>query len=170
MDRSGKQEIVEALRNEIQGSPSVIVASGAGLPATTMTDLRAKLREAGAKYRVVKNTLARLALKDTPYENLHDALVGPTALVFHPDDAVVPAKVLVDFQKDIKKLELRAGWLNGDILNASGVESLSKMPGKDELRSKLLRVMTAAPTNFVRVLAAGPTSFLNVLNARKDTL
>lgn len=170
MDRLGKQEIVDNLRAEIEGSPSVIVASGAGLNAVTMTDLRKKLRDAGAKYRVVKNTLARLALKDTRYENLSESLVGPTALVFHPEDAVAPAKVLVDFQKDVKTLQLRAGWLNGSILDTSGVEALSKMPGKDELRAKLLSVMTAAPTNFVRVLAAGPTSFLNVLNARKDAI
>lgn len=170
MDRKGKKEIVSLVREELEGVPSLIVASGVGIDANTMNDLRSKLRDVGAKYRVIKNTLARRVVEDTDFDVMLPAFVGPTALVYHPDDAVVAAKVLVDFAKTEKKLELRAGWLNGDVLDTAGVEELSKMPGKDELRSKFLRTLLAAPTDFVRVLAAGPTDFLNVLNARKDAI
>lgn len=170
MDRLAKEEIVRLVREELEGVPSLIVAGSQGIDANTMNALRKKLRDVGAKYRVIKNTLARRAVEGTELESISPSFVGPTAVVYHPDDAVAPAKVLVDFAKDEKNLVLRAGWLNGSILDADGIDSLSKMPGKDELRSKLLRTMLAAPTDFVRVLAAAPTDFLNVLNARKDAL
>lgn len=170
MDRTTKAEIVGKLREELEGVPSLVVATSAGLNANAMNDLRAQLRAVGAKYRVVKNTLARRAVEGTSLENISDAFVGSTALVYHPEDAVISAKVLVEFAKKSDKLVLRAGWLNGSVLDANGVEALSKMPGKDELRAKLLATMIAVPTQVVRVLAAGPTSFLNVLNARRDSL
>lgn len=170
MDRSTKAELVGQLREELEGVPSLVVASGAGLNANAMNDLRAQLRAVGAKYRVVKNTLARRAVEGTALENISHEFVGSTALVYHPEEAVPAAKVLVDFAKKNEKLVLRAGWLNGDLLDEAGVDALSKMPGKDELRQKLLAVMVAVPTSVVRVLAAGPTSFLNVLNARRDSI
>lgn len=170
MERSKKEEIVRVVREELEGVPSLIVTGGAGIDANTMNELRKRLRDVGAKYRVIKNTLARRAVEGTELDVMVDNFAGPTALVYHPDDAVAPAKVLVDFAKEEKNLELRAGWLNGSVLDVAGVEALSKMPGKDELRAKLLRTMLAAPTDLVRVLAAAPTDFLNVLNARKDAI
>lgn len=170
MDRIAKQEIVRIVREELEGVPSLIVAGSEGIDANTMNELRKKLREVGAKYRVIKNTLARRAVEGTDLEVMSSKFVGPTAIVYHPEDAVAPAKVLVEFAKTAEKLDLRAGWLNGSVLDPSGIEALSKMPGKDELRSTLLRTMLAAPTDFVRVLAAAPTDFLNVLNARKDAI
>jgi len=170
MDRNTKIEQVGQLREELEGVPSLVVASSAGMDANSMNELRAQLRAVGSKYRIVKNTLARRAVEGTPLENVAGEFTGVTALVYHPEDAVVSAKVLVEFAKKSEKLVLRAGWLNGDLLDSAGVEALSKMPGKDELRAKLLAVMVAVPTQVVRVLAAGPTSFLNVLNARKDAL
>lgn len=170
MDRQVKADMVGELREELQNLPSLVVASSAGMDANAMNDLRSKLREVGAKYRVVKNTLARLAVQGTPLENAADQFIGSTALVYHPEDAVVAAKVLVEFQKKAEKLVLKGGWLNGAILDSQGIEALSKMPGKDELRSRLLAVMVAVPTSVVRVLAAGPTSFLYVLNARSGAL
>lgn len=170
MERSKKEEIVRVVREELEGVPSLIVAGSVGIDANTMNELRKQLREVGAKYRVIKNTLARRVVEGTDLDVMSEHFAGPTALVYHPDDAVVAAKVLVGFAKDEEKLELRAGWLNGDLLDSAGVEALSKMPGKDELRAKLLRTMLAAPTDLVRVLAAAPTDFLNVLNARKDAI
>ena len=170
MDRTSKEQLVAELRADLEGVPSLVIASGAGLDANTMTELRAKLRAVGAQYRVVKNTLARRAVEGTPLENVASEFVGSTALVYHPEEAVPAAKVIVEFAEKNDKLTLRAGWLGGDILDEAGIVALSKMPGKDELRQKLLAVMVAVPTSVVRVLAAGPTSFLNVLNARRDSL
>lgn len=170
MDRQLKADVVGELREELQNVPALVVASSAGMDANSMTELRAKLREVGAKYRVVKNTLARIAVQGTPLENAAGHFTGTTALVYHPEDATVAAKVLVEYKKKADKLVLKGGWLNGDLLDENGVEALSKMPGKDELRAKLLAVMVAVPTSVVRVLAAGPTSFLYVLNARKGAM
>lgn len=170
MDRTSKKEIVSLVREELEGVPSLIVASGVGIDANKMNDLRGKLRDVGAKYRVIKNTLARRVVEGTDLDSIAPSFVGPTAIVYHPEDAVAAAKVLVDFAKTEEKLEVRAGWLNGDVLDAAGVVSLSKMPGKDELRSTLLRTFLAGPTDLVRVLSAAPKDFLQVLNARKEEL
>ena len=170
MNRQQKADMVAELREELQSVPSLIVATSVGVDANTMNALRAKLRTAGAKYRIIKNTLATLALKDTPLENITDKFVGETAVVYHPEDAVAAAKVFTEFAEKNDKIVARAAWLAGNVLDASGVVALSKMPGKDELRAQLLSVMTQVPTSFVRVLAAGPSSFLNVLNARKGAI
>src|SRR5699024_3536846 len=106
----------------------------------------------------------------TDLEDMSSKFVGPTAIVYHPEDTVAPANVLVEFAKDAEKFKLRAGWLNGTVLDESGIEALANLPGKDALRPTLLRAMLAAPTDFVRVLAAAPTDFLDVLNARKDAI
>ena len=170
MDRREKEELVVALREELTGVPSVVVASSVGISANQMNDLRAKLRATGSKYRIIKNTLVRRALEGTELEGLASHFKGPTAIAYNLEDAVVAAKVLVDYADKNEKLVLKGGWLNGTVLDQGGVVQLSKMPGKDELRSKLLSVLNGVPTKMVRVLAAGPTSFLNVLNARRDAL
>lgn len=170
MNRQQKADMVAELREELQNVPSLIVASSAGVDANTMTVLRAKLRAVGAKYRIIKNTLATIALKDTELENVTSKFVGETAVVYHPEDAVAAAKVFSEFAEKNDKIIVRGGWLAGTVLDEAGVNALAKMPGKDELRAQLLSVMNQVPTQFVRVLAAGPTSFLNVLNARKDAI
>lgn len=170
MNRQQKADMVAELREELQNVPSLIVATSVGVDANTMNTLRAKLRAVGANYRIIKNTLATIALKDTPLENVTSQFVGETAVVYHPEDAVVAAKVFAEFIEKNDKIVARAGWLAGTVLDEAGVVALSKMPGKDELRAQLLSLMNQVPTSFVRVLAAGPTSFLNVLNARKGAL
>lgn len=170
MEKAKKEEVVAELRSTMVSAPSVILASSVGLPVNVVNDLRSKLRAQGATYRVVKNTLAKRAIEGTPMEALADLFSGPVGVAFHPDDVTVAAKVVTDFAKDREKFVVKAGYLNGSLLDAAGVEALSKMPGKDELRADLLRVMNGVGTKFVRVLAAGPTSFLNVLNARRDSL
>lgn len=170
MNKNDKVELVEQLREELADAPSVIVATSMGIDANSMNELRAKIRASGSQYRIVKNTLLRRVVEGTDLEALNEHFTGPTAIAYNAEDAVAPAKVLVDFQKDNEKLELRAAWLNGDVLDTSGVVALSKMPGKDELRSKLLNVFQGVATNFVRVISAAQRDFVGVLAARKDSL
>lgn len=174
MNRTQKSESVESLREALEGINAVVLVSSEEVGVNRLNALRAELTKAGAYYRVVKNTLAKRAIKDTPMENLSDSFAGPTAIAWHPEDVSAPAKVILGFikkaDKKQEKMEVRAGWLNGTILDPDGVEALSKMPGKDELRAKLLSVFNGVPTKFVRVLNAAPQSFLNVLSARKDSL
>lgn len=170
MDRQSKEALVAELREDLMQVPSVVIARSVGVDANTMNDLRAKLRASGSKYRVVKNTLVKRAIEGTELEVLADQFSGPTAIAYNLEDAVAPAKVLVDAAEKIEKLELQAGWLNGAVLDAEGIEQLSKMPGKDELRAKLLMCLNGVATNMVRVLSAAPRDFLGVLNARKAEL
>ncbi len=170
MNKDEKAKLVEELREALTAAPSVVLASSVGIGANDMNELRAKIRASGARYHIVKNTLAKRAIEGTDLAELAAHFVGPTAIAWHPDEAVAPAKVLVDFRKKEEKLEIKAGFLNGGVISVSDVNTLATMPGKDELRAKLLSVFNGVPTKFVRTLAAGPQSFLTLLTARKDSI
>lgn len=168
MQRAEKEQVVETLRSELEQAKSVILASHAGMDVNTVNELRSKFRAQGVHYKVVKNTLMKLALRGSAYEVLADQFVGPTTVAYSFEDPVVPAKISKTFAKDHKLFELRAGYLDGKLLDKAGVEQLAEMPGKDELRSKLLNLMLGVPTKFVRTLNAAPQQFVMVLTARKQ--
>lgn len=150
--------------------PAVVVTDFKGLTVEQVTELRSELRKVGVKFEVVKNTLARQAIKETRKENLGELFRGNSAIAYHDDDPTAPAKILTEFAKNNDKLALRGAWLDGKLLDPEGVETLSKLPGKDELRGKLLSVLAGVPTKFVRTLIAGPTQFVRVLQARAQQL
>lgn len=169
MNKLQKQERVDALRAELAGIDAFVVAENLGLTVTEMQTLRAEVRKTGGKVRVVKNTLARLSVKGTSLEVASDKLVGPVLIAFGLDP-VGPAKAVVKAAKDMPKLVIKGGAIQGKALDQSGVESLSKPPGKDELRAQFLGVLNAVPTKFVGTLAGVSRGMLNVLTARKDQL
>jgi large subunit ribosomal protein L10 len=170
MKKEQKEEAVALLRDELSRAASVVVATSAGIPVNVVNDLRVGLRSEAVTYRVVKNTLAKRAIAGTDMEGLGVHLRGPVALAYAEEDPAVPARVLLDFRKKNEKLQVVGGYINGMVLDADGVEALSKMPSKDELRAKLLSVFNGVGTKFVRTLAAAPQQFLTVLTARKDSL
>jgi large subunit ribosomal protein L10 len=141
----------------------------ARLEDVLIVDRRA-LRAENVQYEVVKNTLVRKAVVGTRLEGLAPHFKGNTAIAFHPEDPVAPARVITKFMKENPKLVLKAGWLDGRVLDASGVQALATLPGKQELRSRLLSVVIGVPTAFVRVLTAGPSAFVRVLEARRQQL
>jgi len=132
--------------------------------------LRRAFRVEGVHYEVVKNTLVQQAVTGSPMDSLVPYFKGNTAIAFHPEDPVAPARVLMKFAKGNTKISVKAGWLDGRVLDAEGVKALATLPGKDELRSKLLSVFIGVPTQFVRVLIAGPQTFVQVLQARAQQL
>ncbi len=170
MNRTEKSAVIERLKTALADVPAVIVTDFKGLTVESVTELRSELRKEGVKFEVVKNTLARQAIKDSSKENMGELFKGNSAIAYHDDDPTAPAKLLVEFAKKNDKLALKGAWLDGKILDASGVEQLSKLPGKDELRGKLLSVIAGVPTKFVRTLIAGPTQFVRVLQARAQQL
>ena len=170
LDRIDKAAVIDRLRTALADVPAVVVSDFKGLDVETVTALRAEMRKNDVKYEVVKNTLARAAIAGTPKENLAELFKGNTAIAFHAEDPAAPAKVLMDFAKDNEELVLKGAWLSGDILDEAGVKTLSMLPGKDELRAKLLSLFKAAPTQFVRTLTAAPTTFVQVLHAREQQL
>ena len=170
MNREQKAEVIERLRANLDGVPAVVLTDFQGMTVEQTNDLRNRFREAGVHYEVVKNTLVRQAVAGTDKGDLCDHFRGNTAIAYLPDDPVAPARIVAEYGKTNDKLSIKAGWLDGKVLDVGGVKSLATLPGKDELRAQLLSVLVGAPTAFVRVLTAGPTSFARVLQARAEAL
>jgi len=168
MDRARKTECIEELTERFGRAPIVIVTDYRGLNVAQISELRSKVREADGEYLVAKNTLSRIAIKETGSESIHDLLTGPNAIAFGYSDAVGIAKAVHDFAKDNEALEIKGGALDGEALAAGDVEKLAKMPGRDELRAKLLALLTTPATNFVRLLQAPAQQMVQVLNARSQ--
>lgn len=165
---SQKKELVDRLAKDFSEAEISILVDYKGLDVLAITDLRAKLREAGAQMEVVKNTMLYRASEGTDAGLMKDLYKGPNAIILSKSDPVSPAKILVDFAKDHDKLEIKAGTLAGKLLDDDAIKQLAKMPSKEELLAKLVYTLNAVPTSFVNVLAGVPRAFVNVLNAVKD--
>lgn len=163
-----KQKVVEELQEKFASTKVVIVTDYKGLNVAQMTELRRKLSEADVEYKVVKNTLLSRASKDTDVALLTDVFEGPSAIALSFNDPVAPAKVLTQFAKDHKKLEIKAGVMDGRRLDLDAITALSKLPSREELLSQVLSAMNAVPSGLVRALADVPRRMLNVLSAIKD--
>jgi large subunit ribosomal protein L10 len=169
MNRQEKQVLIDDLKQQFEGSAHAIVVDFKGLSVPAVTEFRRKVRQSGSKYRVVKNTLALRALKNTPLEGLAPQFDGTTGVAYTGQDPVALAKVLVDFAKDNPSLVVKAGLVSGgQILDAEGVKALSTMPSLVELRAKLLGLMAAPASRLVRLLATPQTQTVRVLHARAE--
>ena len=163
-----KKRIVEDLTARFAKANLVILTDYKGLNVPTMSDLRRKLKQAGVDYKVVKNTLMVRASDNTPIAVLQSQFQGPSAVAISYQDPVAPAKILTKFAEDSKRLQIRAGVLNGKLIDLAGVKALAALPAREVLLAQLLSVMVGVPTSFVRVLSGVPRGLLNVLNAIKE--
>ncbi|MDD5306354.1 MAG: 50S ribosomal protein L10 [Deltaproteobacteria bacterium] len=171
MNRTQKHAEVNAIRDRFGRMAAAILTDFRGLDVETLNQLRNEFRKKGIEYKIVKNTLVGLATKDAKYhDGLSEHLAGPTAIAWSFDDPVAPAKVTVGFAKDHDKLKIKCAVVGNQVLDAAGVAMLSKMPGKAEVMSKLLATFMAPAQGFVRLLAAAPTNFVYLLEARKRAL
>jgi large subunit ribosomal protein L10 len=168
MNRQEKAQIIEQFHEKAARANIAVVTDFKGMTVEEMTDLRAKCFEVGVDFQVVKNTLARLALKDTDHGELSEQLKDNCAFALGYEDPVALAKVLTDFAKTSKQFELKFGCLEGKYLDADGIKELSKMPSKPELLSSVLGTMQAVPRNFVSLFANIERKFLYALVAIKD--
>ncbi len=164
MDRSQKAESVASLNAVFNEVGVVVVTRNLGLTVAQSTALRGKIREAGASYKVAKNRLAKLAIKDTAYEGLGDMLTGPTAIAASLDP-VAAAKAVVDFAKTTDKIEIVGGSMGTQVLNAEGVKALASMPSLDELRAKLIGLVQAPATKVAQLTTAPAAKLARVFGA-----
>ena len=168
MKLEDKKQIVEDLAERFAKANLVILTDYKGLDVPVMSDLRRKLKQAGVDYKVVKNTMMVRASENTPIAVLQSQFQGPSAVAISYQDPVAPAKILTKFAEDSKHLQIRAGVLNGKLIDLAGVKALAALPAREVLLAQLLSVMVGVPTSFVRVLSGVPRGLLNVLNAIKE--
>lgn len=164
MDRNQKSEVVTTLHATFATIGVVVVTRNLGMTVAQSTVLRQKMRDAGATFKVTKNKLAQIALKDTQYEQLSDMLTGPIALATS-SDPVAAAKVAIDFAKTNDKLEIVGGAMGATLLDAEGVKALASMPSLDELRAKLLGLIQAPATKLATVIQTPASQLARVFNA-----
>lgn len=162
-----KKQSVAEITEKLQKSESMIVVSFTGITVEKITELRAKFREAGVEYCVLKNTLVRRALHDLGIEGLDSQLEGPSAFAF--GDAVNPAKIITDFinadKSNANLMQVKAGLVEGNVVDNKTVAALAKLPSRDVLVAKIMGSLNAPITNFVGVLSAIPRSLVFALEA-----
>jgi large subunit ribosomal protein L10 len=169
MNRTEKQALIDDLHAEFGRSPHAILVDFRGLSVPAVTEFRRKVRQAGSGYRVVKNSLALRALKDTPLEKLEGKFGGTTGVAYTGTDPVALAKVLVDFAKEHPALSVKGGLVSGNqVLDAEGVKALSAMPSLPELRARLLGLLGAPATQLLRLLGTPATQLVRVLRAHQE--
>jgi large subunit ribosomal protein L10 len=152
--RPDKVAAVSEVQDHLTGAAATLLTDYRGLTVTELGQLRAELRKTGASYRVVKNTLARRAAEAAGIEGLHDYLLGPTALVFCEEDPVGPAKALKAFAKDHPDLLVKAGYVDGEVLDEAATVRLADLESREDLLARLAGLMNNALAGFARLLQA----------------
>jgi len=164
--RAQKETSVAELRDNLLRSKATYVSDYRGLTVKEITTLRRRLNKVDADFTVAKNTLIKVALKGEALgEQLETTLKGPTGLAICYNDPAAPAKILVDFIKEVKKTELRGGVVEGKSVSAAQARAIAELPSREVLIAKMLGSMNAPITNFVGVLAALPRSLVLALEA-----
>jgi large subunit ribosomal protein L10 len=151
MDRSQKADVVEELKRVFSETSVVVVTRNLGLTVAQSTDLRLKMRDAGAQFKVTKNRLALIALEDSRYKPIGDLLTGPTALATS-GDPVAAAKVAVDFAKTTDRFEILGGAMGDTLLDVNGIKALAALPSLDQLRATIIGLVQAPATKIARTV------------------
>jgi len=168
VDRSQKEQIVASLRQIFANTTLVVVTHQVGLTVADATDLRRRMGEAGATFRVTKNRLTKIALEDTSFAELAELFVGPTAIAFS-EDPVAAARVVVDYAKKNDGLRIVGGALGEKMLDVDGVKALASLPSLDELRGTIIGLINAPATKVAGVLQAPAGQLARVLGAYAQT-
>ena len=168
MERRKKEETVAGLKQSLAEAQAVFITDFKGLNMEALTGLRVKVREAGCEFQVAKNTLVKLAARNTPMSQLDDLFVGNNAMGRTAGDPAVLAKLLTDFAKTNEKLVIKGGLLGDRALTPAQIKALANLPGREALLAAFLGTLNAVPTGFVRVLAAVPRKLLYALTAIRD--
>lgn len=167
MNRAQKKEAVEALQKTFDASETIVLARNEGLTVAQMSDLRAKMREAGGQIKVVKNRLAQRAILESKFAGLGELFKGPIVMA-SSENPVPAAKIAYEFAKDNKKFVIFAGGMGETQLDDKGVEALAKMPSLDELRGKIIGVISAPAQKLAAITQAPAGQLARVIKAYAD--
>lgn len=169
MNRTEKAELIETLNSAFGVATSVVVTHQTGMTVAESGELRQKMREVGATYKVTKNRVTKLALQGTPFEDLAEFFTGPTA-VSTSSDAIAAARTIFEFTKTNDKVSIVGGGLDGKILSKEEVIALAKLPSLDELRGKIVGLLQAPAGKVAGVIAAPAGGLARVIKARAEQL
>jgi large subunit ribosomal protein L10 len=167
--RSDKNDFVKKLKDELSNSSSIIVSHYDGLSVLETDSLRKEMRENGAKFKVTKNRLTKLALADTPYESIIDLFTGPTAIAFS-SDPVAPAKVSVNFEKKYEHFKIIGGSYDGEKIDKNKINFLATLPSLDQIRGKLLGLLNAPAQKITSVVQAPGEQLARLVDVRSKQL
>ena len=170
MERAAKEQMLGEIKEAFANVASIVIADYRGIRVPVVTKMRDEFRAAGCHYRVLKNSLVKIAVKGSKMEPLSQLMVGTTAVIWSTEIPQEPAKIALKWAKEEPKFKIMGGYFEGTLLDAAGIDSLSKMPGKAEMRASMLMTFLAAPQSFVAQLVAGPQNFAYLLDARKRQL
>jgi large subunit ribosomal protein L10 len=168
LTKEEKREMVEELHDKFTRVKAVFLTDFTGLPVETLTRLRKQLKEQGMEYRVVKNTLLRMASQKTPVEALVPYFVGPNGVVLAYDDPMVPARVLMDFIKEEPELDIKVALVEGKVLGVEEIKALANLPPKPILIAQLIGMIKAPVARLMFVLSAPISQLLGVFEAIKE--
>ncbi len=168
MEKTQKVKLVEELQDKLKRANATFIAEYKGIKAIEMNEMRKALRAASIDFKIVRNTLTRLAVKGTPVEKLSEHLKGPMAIAFSYKDAAAAAKALTQFASAQPNLKIKMGTLGQKVIGLNEIKGLAELPPRQVLLGMLLGSMKAPVSGFVRVLGGVPTKLLYALNAIKD--
>ncbi len=171
MNKAQKAETISNLSGKLARAKAAFLVDYKGLNVEQVTKIRKHLSPLDSEMKVVRNTLAKLAIKenDTIDPAFSDSFIGANALIFAYEDVSSPAKALAEFSKEMEELEIKTGVMDGKVLDEAKIKYLATLPGKDELRAQLLATFAAPMTKMVRTMNEVPTGFARVLNAYKTS-
>ncbi len=169
MKRSEKNKFVQKLKEELSNASTVIVTHYDGLSVLETNNLRKEMRSNGAKFKVTKNRLTKIALTDTSYESIADLFVGPTAIAYS-SDPIAPAKVSVDFEKKLENFKIIGGSYDGNKIDKNKINFLATLPSLDQIRGILLGLLNSPAQKIASIVQAPAGQLACLVNARSDQL
>jgi len=167
--RSDKKDLVQNLKDEFDSSTSVIVTHYSGLTVNESEELRSEMRINGAKFKVTKNRLTKLALEQTQFKDLADLFTGPTAIAYS-DDPVAPAKVAVSFEKKLENFKIVGGGYDGEKIDLEKINFLATLPSMDELRGKILGIISAPAQKIASIVKEPAGQIVRLVSAQSKNL
>jgi large subunit ribosomal protein L10 len=167
--RSDKNDFVQNLKEELKNSSSVVVAHYAGLSVAETDNLRKEMRSNGAKFKVTKNRLTKIALTGTPFESIEDLFIGPTAIAYS-SDPVAPARVSVEFEKKFENFKILGGSYEGEKIDNAKINFLATLPSLDQIRAKLLGLLNAPAQKIASITQAPGGQLAKLIYARSEQL
>ncbi len=170
MDRAQKQEMLGEIKESFANVASIVIADYRGIRVPVVTAMRDDFRKAGCSYRVMKNSLVKIAIKGSKLEPMTALMIGTTAVIWSNEVPQTPAQIALKWAKDEPKFKIMGGYYEGQLLDIAGIDALAKMPGKNEIRASMLMTFLAAPQQFAAQVIAGPQNFAYLLDARRRQL